>query len=183
MNDSEIIALYHKRDESAITCTDEKYGKYLGTIAYNILYDTFESDECVNDTYFRAWRAMPPEVPNILSAFLGRITRNIALDRYSAKHASKRIPTELTVCLDELNDCVGENDTEMDSAAIGDCINSFLATLRKIDRIIFVKRYFYCASISEISKSLRISEGQIKTSLSRMRAKLKISLESEGLFR
>lgn len=183
MDDLAIIELYHSRDESAISRTDEKYGRYLGSIAFNVLHDSFESDECVNDTYFRAWRAMPPKRPSVLSAFLARITRNLALDKYSAKRAEKRVPAEVTLCLDELAECIADESADGASERIGECINAFLKEQRQIDRMIFVKRYFNCDSVAVIAKALRISEGQAKTALSRMRVRLKAILESEGVFR
>ena len=106
MNDQEIIALYWAKEERAISATAEKYGSYCHTIAYNILYDRFEAEECVNDTYLGAWNSIPPQRPNRLAAFLGKITRNLALNRYKRNHAAKRGGGQVEIALSELENCI-----------------------------------------------------------------------------
>ena len=106
MNDQEIIALYWAKQERAISATAEKYGSYCHTIAYNILYDHFEAEECVNDTYLGAWNSIPPQRPNRLAAFLGKITRNLALNRYKRNHAAKRGRGQVEIALSELENCI-----------------------------------------------------------------------------
>lgn len=106
MNDQEIIALYWAKEERAISATAEKYGNYCHIIAYNILYDYFDAEECVNDTYLRAWNSIPPQRPNRLDAFLGKITRNLALNRYKRNHAAKRGGGQVEIALSELENCI-----------------------------------------------------------------------------
>ena len=162
MEDSKIIDLYFERSQSAIKETHEKYGHYCHTIAYNVLYSYEDAEECVNDTYLRAWKSIPPHRPSRLSAFLGKITRNLALDRYDSRTAKKReCPLELA--LEEISECVPDvsAERESDGGVLRDAINSFLASLPRRTRIIFMQRYWYLSSISEISASLGISESNV----------------------
>ena len=176
MTDNEIIELYFIRDESAITETDEKYGKYLKKIALNILLDLGEAEECKNDAYFKVWNRIPPERPNIFSAFLSRITRNQALDRYRAKTAQKRGVVEES--FDELEECVGEGDIfdKLLAKELAGLISDFLKKERPEARKVFVRRYFYCDSIGEIAVFYSMSQSAVKTSLSRTRMKLRLFL-------
>jgi len=182
MKDTEIIKLYFERDERAIEETANEYGKYLSRIAYNILSDEFESEECVNDTYMRAWSLIPPEVPRYLSAFLAKITRNLSLDRARARVADKRGGGAAVLSLDELSECVGGTEVEIDSAEIAEVINRFLSRLGELDRRMFLLRYFHEESISQIARKFKKSEGSVKVRLHRLRAELKILLVKEGLF-
>lgn len=181
-SDNEIIGLYMQRDERAITETAEKYGAYCNKIAYNILNDRFESEECVNDTYLRTWNSIPPTMPQILSAFLAKITRNLALDRYKTRKAQKRDGPEIS--LDELSECLGGRDIsdEIEISALGEAISRFLLTENEICRRIFVHRYFYQESIAGIAKFFRISESKVKTSLHRTRLRLAKFLGEEGFY-
>ena len=182
MDDSRILELYWAREQSAIAETEAKYGKYLNRIAFNILYSDEDAEECVNDTYVRAWDAMPPSRPDRLSAFLGKITRNIALDRYDARRAEKRSGnTELA--LDELGECIPDTAVGelSDEIALRDAINGFLRSLPARTRIIFLRRYFYVCSISDIAQSLGMSESNVKVTLLRTRKRLKEHLEKEGI--
>ncbi|MBQ8720465.1 MAG: sigma-70 family RNA polymerase sigma factor [Clostridia bacterium] len=183
MQDSEIIELYFARDERAITETSDKYGTYCTRIALNILDDSFESDECVNDTYLRAWNSIPPTRPNIFRAFLAKITRNLALDKLSAKNSQKR-GGRVFESLDELAECVGSSDiTErLESEEIAGIINAFLRSERELVRRIFIRRYFYLDSVADIAKAYRIGEGRVKTVLHRARGKLALYLSKEGIF-
>ncbi|MBE6706265.1 MAG: RNA polymerase sigma factor [Ruminococcaceae bacterium] len=183
MEDSKIIDLYFERSQSAIKETHEKYGHYCHTIAYNVLYSYEDAEECVNDTYLRAWKSIPPHRPSRLSAFLGKITRNLALDRYDSRTAKKReCPLELA--LEEISECVPDvsAERESDGGVLRDAINSFLASLPRRTRIIFMQRYWYLSSISEISASLGISESNVKVILMRTRKKFKEFLEKEEIF-
>lgn len=183
MEDSKIIDLYFERSQSAIKETHEKYGHYCHTIAYNVLYSYEDAEECVNDTYLRAWKSIPPHRPSRLSAFLGKITRNLALDRYDSRTAKKReCPLELA--LEEISECVPDSSTDSasDGGVLRDAINSFLASLPRRTRIIFMQRYWYLSSISEISASLGISESNVKVILMRTRKKFKEFLEKEEIF-
>ncbi len=180
MEDHDIIALYFDRNENAIRETAQKYGAYCGSIALNILSSAEDTEECLNDTWLRAWNSIPPHRPNVLRVFLGKITRNLALDRYKARNAEKRAGGEFAMSLDELKECVGAED-ERDSAVIGESISRFLRGQSKETRGVFVCRYFYCDSIADIARRFGMSEGKVKTLLFRTRAKLKIHLEGEGI--
>ena len=182
MTDSELIELYFDRNEDAIRLTDEQYGKYLHKVAFNILNDSFYSEECVNDTYLRAWDSIPPTRPGIFSSFLAKITRNLALDRYKAQRAQKRGGGAIEESLDELTECVGEGDGGVDSVAISTAINRLLGGSRKTDRIVFVKRYFYAQSIKEIATAHSLGESVVKVTLYRMRQTLRVMLKQEGIF-
>ena len=180
MEDRDIIEMYFARDERAISETSSKYGSYCGSIAMNILGSREDTEECVNDTWLRAWNSIPPHRPNLLRVFLGKIARNLALDRYKARTAEKRMGGEFAMSLDELDDCIGTVD-ERESAEIGESISRFLRTQPKQTRSVFVCRYFYCDSIADIAKRFSISEAKVKTMLFRTRGKLKIHLEGEGI--
>lgn len=182
IQDAEIIELYIKRDERAIDETKAKYGAYCEKIAYNILLDSFDAEECVNDTYMRTWNTIPPTLPRIFSAFLAKITRNIAIDRYKRKTARKRAGYETS--LDELSECVGGRDIseEMEISAIGAAISRFLLTESETSRRLFLRRYFFEDSISEIAKNHGLTVSSVKTSLHRTRARLAKFLSEEGIF-
>lgn len=185
MKDEQIVDLYWARNEDAISETSEKYGKYCYSIAFNVLYDKSDSEECVNDTYLKAWNSMPSARPNVLSAFLGKITRNIALNRYNFKTAEKRGGGQIESSLDELAECVSGADTPediFDSQLIGRVINGFLAGLTVRSRDIFVSRYFYLESVSEIADKYEMSESAVRTSLFRTRQGLAAVLKREGAF-
>ena len=143
--DEEIVSLYFSRNESAIDVTDKKYGNYLFTIGYNILSDKWDSEECVNDTYFRTWNRIPPEKPNLLSAFLSKIMRDTSIDRYRKKTADKRKSSELALSLEELGDCMISNESVEENYAvkiISEILNSVLKCASKRDRFVFVCRYY-----------------------------------------
>ena len=181
MTDERLIELYFARDEEALRLTAESYGKYLGTVAYPILSDVGQSDECVNDTYYRAWHSIPPTRPNILRSFLARITRNLALDRYKARRAEKRGGGVMAESLDELAECVGEPSNE-DSALIAEIINRMLKDSRPRDRRIFVKRYFYQRSIEQICEEMELGASLVKVTLHRMRQSLKEMLKEAEVY-
>ncbi len=184
MEDSQIIDLYWARSESAILETERKYGRYCYHIAYNILHSNEDSQECVNDTYLNAWRAMPDQRPGRLAAFLGKITRNLSLNRWDESHAKKRGSGQVPLALDELQACVPASDqTEqvVEDIVLADVFNRFLASLPKEKRIIFMRRYWYLSSISEIAEDFSISESKVKMSLHRSRKALKQALEEEGI--
>lgn len=184
MDDKRIIELYNERSESAISETAEKYGKYCYTIAYHILYDNEDSEECVNDTYLRAWDAIPPQCPNKLSAFLGKITRNLALNKYKYYVREKRGKGQTTLVLDELQECVpATNNTEqaVEEMLLVEVINRFLYDLPKEKRTMFLRRYWYLSSIQEIAEDFGFSESKVKMTLLRIRNKLKQVLEKESV--
>ncbi len=183
MDDIRIVELYFERDELALSETAKKYGRYCHTIAYNILCSDPDAEECVNDTYLRAWNAIPPHKPNRLSAFLGKITRNLALNRYARDHAQKR-GNGTEVALDELAEVLADPNAEAaceDSSFLQDALNRFLEDLPADARIMFVRRYFYLCSIAQIAQGMKTSENRVKVSLHRTREKLKVYLEKEGI--
>lgn len=182
MDDRRIIELYWERSEDAISRTAQKYGRFCRSIAYNILHNDEDSEECVSDTYLKAWNEMPPKRPEKLHAFLGRITRNISLHRYEYKYAQKRGGGEVTLALDELGECIPSREkveNTIDDLELAALLNRFLAALAPQNRIIFVRRYWYLYSIKEISAQLGVSECKIKTSLFRTRNALRTLLEKE----
>lgn len=184
MDDGKIIALYWAKDEGAISATAEKYGRYCHTVAYNILYNYFDAEECVNDTYLGAWKSMPPHRPDNLTAFLGRITRNLALNRYKRNAAAKRGGGQIEVALSELENCIPDGtgvEQAAEEALLASLINRFLYAQPRKKRNIFVRRYWYLYPIRDIAQSYGASEGKIKALLFRMRNDLKKFLEKEGI--
>ena len=184
MEDNQIIDLYWARSESAITETANKYGPYCHTVAYNILKNMEDSEECVNDTYRKAWDSMPPQRPQILRAFLGKITRNLSLKHYEKHMAAKRGAGQIALALEELSECLpSANHTEqvLEDMALTQLLDSFLAVLPTDTRKIFMRRYWYLDSIQEIAAAFSISESKVKTTLFRTRNKLKLHLEEEGV--
>ena len=184
MEDNQIIRLYFDRSEEAISQTAAKYGKYCHTIAYNILHNFEDSEECVNDTYWKAWNIIPPRRPKRLAAFLGRITRNLSLDKYRHYTADKRGGGELAVALEELGDCIssiGSMGDHTEEIVLVEVLNSFLASLSAEHRKIFMRRYWYVSSVKEIADDYGITESKVKMSLLRSRNQLKTVLEKEGI--
>lgn len=183
MEDNQIVQLYWDRDENAIKYTEQKYGKYCHSIAKNILENSEDAEECVNDTYVSAWNTMPPHKPNILATFLGKITRNIAFNRYKYNKAEKRGGGEIPVILDELGECVaGTDDTEkeMEYRELVNAINAFLESLPKVKRNIFVRRYWYSDSVGSIAKAYGMKENSVSMILKRLRVKLHDYLLERG---
>jgi RNA polymerase sigma-70 factor (ECF subfamily) len=186
LQDEQIIDLYFERDERALTETSDKYGNYCRTIARNILNDEETVKECFNDTLFESWKAMPPTRPSCLRVFVGKITRNLSLKRVRSAQTLKRGGGEGVIALDELEECVP--DTTASSAeqieedmVIREVMKDLLTSLPKQNRRIFMRRYWYCSSIEEIAKALDLSEGNVRTILSRVRSKLKTALEEAGV--
>ena len=182
MQDNEIVDLYWARSEDAITQTNIKYGSYCRKIAMNITADTEDSEECVNDTYLSAWNSMPEERPNMLAPYLASITRNLAISLYRKVHSQKRGAGQLPLALDELTEVASSASVEDEAARrlLTKHINSFLSELTTDNRKIFVRRYFYVDSLSEIADAFKMTESGVKSQLFRLRQKLKESLEKEG---
>lgn len=181
MEDFQIIELYWQRDERAISESQAKYGIYCGTIANNILHSAQDAEECVNDTWLRAWHAIPPEKPNRLSVFFGRITRNLAIDKYRSSHSQKHGGGQIALCLDELGECIGEEHPIEDTLACRELLHRFLHALPERSRTLFLLRYWYFMPVAEIAAYCGISEGAVKMKLQRMREKLRIELKKEGV--
>ncbi|HOD02567.1 MAG: RNA polymerase factor sigma-70 [Firmicutes bacterium ADurb.Bin300] len=183
MDDADIVELYWQRDESAIRETETKYGQYCFSIAFNILSDTEDSKECVNDTWFRAWNAIPPSRPDRLRIFLAKITRNLSFDKYRLKAANKRGGGEITLALEELGECVSsalDVEFEFYEQELVKSLNGFLYALPKRESNIFLRRYFYVESIFEIARRYGLKESNITVILSRTRQKLRLHLRKEG---
>jgi RNA polymerase sigma-70 factor (ECF subfamily) len=184
MEDQEIIGLFWRRSENAIVETDRKYGKLCFQTAFRILGSREDSEECVSDTYLRAWEAIPPQKPDVLPAFLCRITRNLALNRYEKLNSAKRGRGVVPVALEELSECIPDPNTverEVDNRMLGLLLNQFLASLPMEARKVFLLRYWELVSVREIAKRLGISESKVKVSLYRTRGKLRKFLEQEEI--
>ena len=183
MEDSQIIALYWQRSENAIHETQNKYGSYCYSIANNILNSPEDSEESVNDTYLAAWESMPPHKPDVLSAFLGKLTRRISIDKWRKRSADKRGGGTVTVALEELTGCIPSEfdlQKEMEAKELAEVINIFLDTLSFPEKRAFLMRYFYLSSIDDIAKRMRFSDSKVKSTLHRIRKKLRTYLEKEG---
>lgn len=181
MDDSMIVDLFFERSEEAIGELDNKYGRYCKKIAYGILGSDEDSEECVNDGYLAAWNSIPPAKPERLGAYVGKIVRNLALNRQDSMNAEKRRPDRLAI-LDEVEEFTPDPGSEsgIEEIVIKDILDRFLSGLPKNARIIFVRRYWHMNSIREISEFTGVSENNVKVTLSRTRKKLKSTLEKEG---
>lgn len=183
MEDSQIVELYWQKSANAISETANKYGLYCFTIAENILHNTEDSEECVNDTWLGAWNAMPPQRPDVLRVFLAKITRNLAFNRFNARNAEKRGGGEITLVLDELGECLGGGtDTEgiYEAKELRQCIRHFVRSLPERDGNVLVRRCFFAEPVADIAKRYGLSENNVMVILSRTRKKLKTHLLKEG---
>ncbi|MBQ7379094.1 MAG: sigma-70 family RNA polymerase sigma factor [Clostridia bacterium] len=183
MDDEKIVELYWERNEKAIEETDFKYKKYLYSIAYNVLHDRLDCEECLNDTYHSAWNAMPPSRPNVLKAFLTTITRRIAIKCYHRKLRQNVIPSEMTVSLSELEDFVAGDEevgADFDAERLGHIISDFVRSLSDRRQFIFMSRYYVAEPIDTIASDLGLSRSMVNKELAAIRSALKEQLESEG---
>ncbi len=183
MEDKEIVALYWQREESAIRETERKYDRYLTKIAMNILADREDSRESVNDTYLAAWESIPPHRPDVLSTYLGKLTRRISIDRFRYRTRDKRKGSEYAISLSELGDCVsGGNTTEeaVNVKLLAETIGTFLRQQNEETRNVFIGRYYYLDPVKDVARYCGISEGKCKTVLFRTRQALKEHLIKEG---
>ena len=176
MTDQEIIALYFARDEQAIVETDRQYGQTCMRTAMRILDSRSDAEECVNDTYLKAWNSIPPERPNVLAAFLCRITRNLAITRYRAAHRHKR-NKDLELSLTELAECIPATEED---GTLRYLIDSFLRSADELDRRLFLGRYFHNYTARRMATVYGISENAVSLRLFKMREKLRAYLEKEG---
>ncbi len=180
MDDAGIVDLYWQRSERAIEETDRKYGPYCRTIAYNILHDAEDTEECVDDTWMGAWGSMPDKRPARLSAFLGRITRNLALNRIARQNSRRRGGGELPLALEELGDCVPsafDLEEELEAKELEEQLRRFISQLPKAQRRVFLGRYYYLLSIEELADRSGFSQSKVKSMLFRTRQKLLAALE------
>lgn len=184
MEDSMIIDLYWKRLERAITESSIKYGSYCHSISYNILHNTEDVSECVNDTWLAAWNTMPPKRPDLLGAFLGKITRNLSLNRYKLYSAQKRGGSQTELALSELEECLSDGnpvEETIDQMTLTKAIETYLNSQTSERRKIFVRRYWYLSPIDEIAADFSMSRSKATSLLFRMRKELKLHLEKEGI--
>lgn len=181
MTDEEIIALFWQRSETAITETSNLYGLYFHSVAFSILRNDEDAKETVNDTYLKAWNIIPPQRPNHLKAFLGRITRQLSINRLEHNSAKKRAGSQYQLALDELSECIAQSQEDFaDTIALRDALNQFLHSLPPEARRVFIRRYWHLHSIAEIAASFSMSESKVKSLLMRTRKKLKQHLTEGG---
>ena len=183
MSDEQIVELYWRRDERAIRETDRKYQHFLLTVANNILRDAQDCEECLNDTYLGAWNAIPPARPKVLQAFLATIMRRTAIDCYKRKKRQKRIDSELTVALSEVEELLADGSdpaAELDAHELGRVISEFIRALPKRRMYIFMSRYYTARPIGEIARLLGCSESTVNKEIAAIKRDLKEKLEKEG---
>ena len=178
MNDKEIIALFNSRDQRAVTELKNKYGNYITSVSYRITGNRSDAEECENDAYLAVWNTIPPENPKDLGAYVFRICRNLSVDRLKRSTAQKR-SAEIVSLTEELAECDSAEDVYI-QGELKDVINSFLKTLKKRDRDMFLCRYYFSYSMKDIANNFGYSEEYVRTVLSRTRAKLKEHLKKEG---
>lgn len=183
MKDEEIVSLYWQRKEDAIGETRKKYGSYLGKIAWQILKNREDSEESVNDTYLQAWNSMPPQKPQTLSTYLGRLTRQLSIDIYRSRNRAKRGGSEYALSLAELEDCVSGGDStleEADAHLLAETVGQYLRELSPQSRAVFLRRYYFMDPLGEIAQSHGFTESKVKSMLYRTRQGLRSYLEQEG---
>lgn len=184
MEDRQIVELYWQRSEQAVAETDRKYGRYCEAIAYAVCSDRQDAEECVNDTWLRAWNAMPDKRPTALGAFLGRITRNLAINLFERKNRQKRGGGQMTVALEELEDCIpGREDPQrqVELEELRQALGRFVAELNETEKVVFTARYWYLKSVEEIAGRMGFTQSRVKSLLFRLRRRLGRYLEEEGL--
>ena len=183
MRDDEIVALYWQRDETAIRETQRKYGRYLNKITYNVLADLGDCEEVVNDTCLKAWNSMPPHRPAVLRTYLGKIARQLSIDRFRTRNREKRQGSEYSLSLSELEECAGRGDATrqaVDAHLLAEAVSSYLKTLPVQARHAFVGRYYYMDPLKEVAAYCGMSESKAKSLLYRTRQGLKAYLKQEG---
>lgn len=182
MDDSRIIELYFARDNSAINETKTKYGKLLYSVSYNILKAREDAEECENDTYLAAWDSIPPNQPQILSAFLSRITRNLSFKKLRSQRAQKRGGNKTVLPLDELATVIPDSFNAISQLELTEILNAFLRALPTRERQVFICHYWYCDSIKDISRQFGFTQSKVKMMLSRTRQKLLVHLEKQEVY-
>lgn len=185
IDDEQIIELYWQRNENAIQETDKKYGQFLFRIAYNILHDRLDCEECQNDTYLDVWKAIPPTRPTVFPAFITKIMRRIALDRYKEKTAKRRIPSEYTISMDDIKDTLHSNETvdsEYAAEELGKIISDYVRSLTDRQRYIFIDRFYLAEPVETIAADLSISVSTIYREIENIKQGLKTYLERNEVY-
>lgn len=183
MDDKQIIELYFNRDEQAIKETEFKYGAFCQRIAMNILSSREDAEECVNDTYYSVWNQIPPVIPDVFKAFLGRITRNLSISRFRAMHAKKRY-SGIEVMLSELDDCIPSTasvEQSIEARELGGYISEWLDSLQEEDRVLFVRRYWFGDEVQALAKACGITAAKMAQKMLKLRKGLKADLEKKGV--
>lgn len=176
ITDEEIIELYWEREEKAIQETDNKYGKLLFKIAYNVLNDKSDSEECQNDAYLGIWNAIPPARPSVFPAFIVRIMRRIAIDYYRRKARKKNIPSQLVISMDDLSCCIHskeEIDSNLNAKELGRLVSDYVRSLSKKQQYIFVSRFYMSNSVDEIAKEMNVTTSNVYKAIDKMKKGLR----------
>lgn len=185
LSDDEIVELYWKRKEKAIKETERKYSQFLFKIAYNILYDRSDCEECQNDTYIGIWNAIPPTRPVVFRAFIAQIMRNIAINKYKEKTRKKHIPSEFTASFEELYDSLSSTETieeKLEAEEVGRIISEYVRGLSKQQQYIFVGRFYMADTVENIAKELGVTPSSIYKAIDRIKKGLKCSLQGKGVY-
>ena len=184
LSDEQIIDLYFAREERAIAETDKKYCQYLHAVAYNILANDQDAEECLQDTYLRVWNAIPPRRPHVFPAFLVKITRNLSLHRYEWERRKKRVPSASCIPLEEVQEFLpggNDPDAELRSATVIAVVNLYLKTTTKRRMYVFISRYFFCLSVPQIAERLCCSQSLVRREIAAIRRELREKLDEEGI--
>ena len=182
--DEKIVELYWQKNEEAIWITRDKYGKFLYRIAYNIVHDHLDCEECQNDTYLNIWNSIPPTRPRVFRSFIACVMRNVAINKFYEKTSKRRIPSELTISMEECQDFLSYNEKSTDELMaedLGEMISAFLRSLNKRDQYIFMSRFYLVEPIEVIAKELNVTESTIYKKLTKLKANLKKYLEAKGV--
>lgn len=183
MDDKQIVDLYWQRSERAIAESEAKYGAYCRSIAYGILSDSGDAEECVSDTWLGAWNAMPPHRPAVLGTFLGKLTRRISINRWAQKHTVRRGGGTIPAAIEELAGCLPAGPTPqqlLEEKELSALLSSFVMGLPLAERRVFIRRYWYLDSVESVARRFGFTKGKVKTMLHRTRKKLRRYLEQEG---
>ena len=184
MDDASIVQLFFERSEQALEAVSKKYGRFCHSIAHNILNNTEDTEECVNDAYLSLWNSIPPKKPDVIAPFLGRITRNLALNLYKKNHAAKRGGGDFPLVLDELSEVIEGSETadgELLKRELLDVVNTFLSSLTPEKRKIFVCRFWYVDSIKDNANRMNMTENSVSVTLNRLKKQLRTLLLEGGL--
>lgn len=187
LSDAEIVSLFQARDETAISAASKKFGSYCGTVVKGILKNPQEAEECLNDTWLKAWESIPPHEPTNLGAFLATLAKNISLNRYTQTHAKKRGGGEISLVLEELAECSSRNNNVekvYEHKLLVEAVNEFLRSLPRDKRDIFVLRYWFCLSTAEIAKKVgALNRNSVSVTLLRTRRALTAHLKKQGFLK